>query len=324
MTIRRNRTRGFTLVELLVVIAIIAVLIGLLLPAVQKIREAAARAKCQNNLKQIGLGLQTHHDTYNALPPAFLWTDQNFPGGGGSPPPPRIDRPPPPAYTDPNWPGWGWAAHILPFVEQAPLHAQIDFTAPAVGVLGHVARGTPVALYVCPSDTHAGEHHFTTADGMKVAAAYTNSYAACWGALGMMSAEPQNGNGLFFRNSKVNIARDIGDGTSNTLAVGERPASFARAPWLGALDVAAIITTPGAPVYRSAAYPSAVMPTARVGNKTLNDPWCEPDDFFTPHTGVMNAVYADGSVRTVKIGVDPAVFQAVATRAGGETLPLPE
>ncbi|HUR54966.1 MAG TPA: H-X9-DG-CTERM domain-containing protein, partial [Gemmataceae bacterium] len=67
-----------------------------------------------------------------------------------------------------------------------------------------------------------------------------------------------------------------------------------------------------------------IMPTARVGNKTLNDPWSEPDDFFTPHSGVMNALYGDGSVRTVRVGVDPVVFQAAATRAGGETLPLPE
>jgi prepilin-type processing-associated H-X9-DG protein len=163
-----------------------------------------------------------------------------------------------------------------------------------------------------------------TAAGRKVANASTNSYAACWGALGLMSAEPQNGNGLFYRNSKTNLSREVIDGTSNTLAIAERPGMFAQAPWVGVIDTGAVVTTPDAPVYRSAVYPATVMVTARVGNKSLNDPWSEPDDFFTPHTGVMNALYADGSVRAVSIGVDPVVFQAVATRAGGETLPLPE
>ena len=321
----RVRARGFTLVELLVVIAIIAVLIGLLLPAVQKMRETAWRVKCQNNLKQIGLALHMHHETHGGLPPSYTWVDQKLDGGGGPPPPPelkpRIDRPPPPAYLDPNWPGWGWAAHILPFIEQGNLHAETDFTGPTVGVLGEKARRTAMPLYTCPSDDGVGETMFQTMLGVQVAVANTNSYAACWGALGLMSAEPEKGNGLFYRNSKVNFTRDVPDGTSNTLAVGERPASYAKAPWVGVLDAAALFTTPGAPVYRSAMYPGHVFVTARVGNKTLNDPWSEPDDFFTPHPGTMNAVFADGSVRTIKMGIDPVVFQATATRAGGETLP---
>src|SRR3954465_246099 len=104
---RFRRFRGFTLIELLVVIAIIAVLIGLLLPAVQKVREAAARIKCSNNLKQVGLALHAYHDVQGWLPPGCV--SDHAPAGNDT------------------GPGWGWAAFLLPHVEQANLHRTIRF-----------------------------------------------------------------------------------------------------------------------------------------------------------------------------------------------------
>src|SRR5881227_990333 len=105
-----RRSSGFTLIELLVVIAIIAVLIGLLLPAVQKVREAAARANCTNNLKQIGIGLHNYHDTAKAFPPGYA---SNFDSAGND-----------------TGPGWGWASFLVPQMEQAALYGTIQFSQP--------------------------------------------------------------------------------------------------------------------------------------------------------------------------------------------------
>src|SRR5438105_11593956 len=131
-----NQRRGFTLIELLVVIAILSILIALLVPAVQKVREAASLAECKNNLKQIGLALHSYHDINKVFPSGY------------------VDRNLDPASTPDNdlGPGWGWASFLLPYLEQDGVYKQIDFNV-GVAVGSNVAVcQLPLAIFQCPSD----------------------------------------------------------------------------------------------------------------------------------------------------------------------------
>jgi prepilin-type N-terminal cleavage/methylation domain-containing protein len=314
--IDRTRRQAFTLIELLVVIAIIAVLIGLLLPAVQRVREAAARLSCQNNLKQITLALHNYHDGNLRFPPGFTYTPTTI-----APPGPEVQRfdwPPPTVFNQRFWPGWGWMAFILPQMEQDALAQQIDFSKPTVGVNAAAIRTHELKAYRCPSDRMTGVYDVTNLAGQTVSTAASTSYSGSFGSLGNMTLGTQTGNGMFFANSGVNF-NDIPDGTSQTLLVGERASLFARTPWVGIIDQGTVVTTPNAPVYRSLILPPPVMPLARIGHRQLHDPWSEPNDFFSPHQGIVYFGYSDGSVHGLRTSLHQHVLQSLATRNGGET-----
>src|SRR5437899_12280388 len=176
----RSRS-GFTLIELLVVIAIIAILLALLVPAVQKVRDAAARVQCQNNLKQIGLACQAYHDSRKCFPPGYLATA---------------------AYPD-TTPGWGWAAFILPYIEQGPLYNQIDFTQP---LQSSAAIQTTIPLYLCPSDpVPQAPFPITDATLGTICLAAPSSYAATVGD-DSSDADGPSGNGIFDPHSATRTA----------------------------------------------------------------------------------------------------------------------
>lgn len=315
----RRCCRAFTLIELLVVIAIIGVLIGLLLPAVQKIREAANQAQCKNNLKQIGLALQMYNDTMGSFPSGYIFGGRPGTSPSEYTPEKKLDRghgfPP-----QPNSPGWGWAALILPFVEHNNLSDEIDYKLPVESPTEMPQRTTRVKLYECPTDISTGLFTVRTPNKDSVLAdAWTNSYAACYGFGGILGYQPEYGTGMFYRNSQIKV-RDIPDGLSNTMAVGERAALFTKTPWAGVMTGGTARTTPGAPVYTSIIEPAPCMVLARIGRKSLNSPYSEPYDFFSAHPEAIHFVFADGSVHPMRPSTSQAILEGLATVGGQEVI----
>src|SRR5436309_5654296 len=196
----RRLPPGFTLIELLVVIAIIAILIGLLVPAVQKVREAAARASCQNNLKQIGLAVHNYESNYKRFPPAGVY---------------------PAAATASD--AWSVHAVILPFIEQANLYQQVNFSL-AANVQDAVTRQR-IAIYVCPSEVNDKMKEATSTTGAGAINRWPTTYGANVGT--WMVWNPNTGSGgdgaIPFTSSPRGGVTHAGitDGTSNTIAFAE-------------------------------------------------------------------------------------------------------
>jgi prepilin-type N-terminal cleavage/methylation domain-containing protein/prepilin-type processing-associated H-X9-DG protein len=296
---RRTRA-GFTLIELLVVIAIIALLIGLLLPAVQKVRGTAARAQCANHLKQVGLALHGYHDANRQFPPGYA--------SGVNP-----------SNGDDTGPGWGWAAFLLPHVEQPPLFAQINVTQPITAPAHAAARTTPVAVYKCPADQYPATAPVgvLSSSGPMTTAFCDVALSSYPGVFGV--AEPGvDGEGLFFRGSTVKIA-DVTDGTSTTLAVGERAAKIGPTTWVGVVPGAGHTGPPGEPTYGQVEV-AATWVLGHTGDATEGPAFPnEPNHFGSLHPGGgANFVFADGHVRFLGRSVSYAVYKALSTRAGGE------
>ncbi len=320
----RDSRGGFTLIELLVVIALIAVLIALLLPAVQSAREAARRAQCVNNLKQMGLALHNYHDAVSVLPPGYVAASRFIDG-----------------ETDVA-PGWSWAAAILPQLDQAPLYASINVWLPVQFPANTTATMTLLNVHLCPSDQLLGGT-FPVSDGFGGVAATVapSSYAACTGndaadvALGLNN--DGLGNGLFFRDSAIRMAA-ITDGTSQTVMIMERAWGCSEGTWTGAIAGGLIVRGPlnPCPISGLATYlaPCLVLVHCHLLN-TNSDYDAGLDDPSSFHPGGANVLFADGSVHFVKnilsdagVSADGStrytpsslIFQALGTRSGGEVV----
>ncbi len=296
----RRDDRGFTLIELLVVIAIIAVLVALLLPAVQSAREAARRAGCVNNLKQIGLALHNYHQAHDTFAVGYVaWTD-----------------------ADPNVtsPGWGWASAILPTLEQSQLYSAGNFALPIEHPANSTVVHTPLAVYTCPTDRFTGRFTLTDANNNPVTDAQTNSYAGNFGRDVNIAKTPDAGNGVFVRNRSFGV-RDITDGTSQTILVGERGAVLTRTPWPGNINGGICRITPGSPSQSTRTKTAPVETLARgdTGNGTgSTDLFFDPDDYFSPHSAGINFLMADGHVLFIKSSIGFAAYGGLCSRNGGE------
>jgi prepilin-type N-terminal cleavage/methylation domain-containing protein len=304
---------AFTLIELLVVVAIVAVLVGLLLPAVQKVREAAARARCQNNLKQLALAAHNHHATLGRLPP-----------GRGAPAPAIFSA----------------HAFLLPFVEQDNLRNLIDFASPPVsytapgvaydGTRNYPAASTPVPIFVCPSDPEAGRVPGSNFAGTNYPA--NTGSAANDGALA-------TADGAFGLGAGVRLT-DVADGTSTTAMFAERPLgggpddprrAFAELPGSTAPTAAACASAPGpwngergakwiVGNYGNTLYNHADGPNPAVRDCTNMTQQKGRMAARSNHPGGVAVAFCDGGVRFVRDGVNSGAWSAMGTRAGGEVV----
>jgi prepilin-type N-terminal cleavage/methylation domain-containing protein/prepilin-type processing-associated H-X9-DG protein len=299
---------GFTLIELLVVIAIIAVLIGLLLPAVQKVRESAARVACQNNLKQIGLALHNYHDVAQSFPPGCSAAHVS-------------------EWGTTDAPGWGWAAYLLPQVEQQNLYGTIHFNLSIADPNNESSRLTPLRVFLCPADsppqtfTVAEEGSSDGVPGSPICNVASSNY------LGMSCSEDvedssfaNDWDGVLYPNSRVRLL-DITDGTSHTFAVSERSCRHGQATWTGAVPRAAVYSIP--PMPDEEADDNIALTLAYVGEATkpgeVGGAWASA--YHTSSHGIgANFLFCDGHVKFLTASIEFAAFKALATRASGEVI----
>jgi type II secretory pathway pseudopilin PulG len=285
-----------TLIELLVVIAIVAVLIGLLLPAVQQAREAARRTACKNNLRQIAIALHNYHDVHGTFPPGYIQDDLNDPY----------------QHT-----GFGWGTMLLPFVEQSTLYQTLNFESPTL---------PKVALtgWQCPSDPRieglaAWNNSAWGISGVPpkmrlrdnfVGFAAKASYVGNYGS-NPLSSQP--GDGILFGNSSVRL-RDMMDGSSATFAAGERSMETGPAVWAGVHynQVTAFSGTTTAETddgHFVLASTGAALPVAPDGH-----------GFDSAHVGGLHMLIGDGSVRFVGENIDATTWNNLGNRSDGSVL----
>jgi prepilin-type processing-associated H-X9-DG protein/prepilin-type N-terminal cleavage/methylation domain-containing protein len=302
----RYRRSALTLVELLVVIAIIAVLIGLLLPAVQKVREAANRMQCSSNLKNIGLALHEHHDTYGMFPPGWAGAPFTVPQG-------RIIQG-----------GHGTFPFLLPFIEQEALARVYRWDKRAQGPENQPVATQPLKIFQCPS---------AESDRWVTAAEDPGNYSyggrgACGDYAGVREIDTRlvdfglvdpaaNYKGVLSDNYLARFA-DVTDGASQTLLVTEcagRPKLWRAGRPISGGYVSGGVWVSGTLMFGQG---STHDGATKLGPCAIN---CTNDkEVYSFHPGGANAVFADGSVHFLNAGLSMRVFARLVTRAGGEVV----
>lgn len=340
--------RAFTLIELLVVTAIIGVLVGLLLPAVQKVREAANRLRCQNNLKQIGLALHNYESANGTFPPAYVRTSGRQTGTAYGI-----------RYPDDNWnglTGWGWGALLLPYLEQDNLYRSLRLDLPCWAPENAVLVKTKVPVFLCPSATGGSDgfavefdsgdlkhgkpfspeirfahSHYVTNAGVHQPWGRTTAYAFDFDVPEPIPANnnvPASTDGPFYRDSKTRVA-DVSDGLSQTVFVGEHSSVLSHKTWVGVVPGAATCPRLDLHPWPSDCNGGGCLVGVHSGPDTHdhpqviihapNNPFGHTDEMWSEHPGPgCNVLFGDGSVRFVSAFVNPFTWVALSTRNKGE------
>jgi prepilin-type N-terminal cleavage/methylation domain-containing protein len=336
---------GFTLIELLVAIAIIGTLIGLLLPAVQKVRETANRARCSNNLKQLGLALHHYEGVHKVFPPAYVRTSGRQSGTAYGI-----------SYPDDNWngsPGWAWGTLTLPYVEQDALYKGLRLDLPCWAPENTALVRTRLPVFLCPSatggdggfaveyDSGDGRHgtpfspmivfahaHYVVNAGVNQPWGRSTAYAYDFTVPEPIGALSHVINGPFYRDSRTR-ATDVTDGLSNTVFLGEHSSVLSHKTWVGVVPGSA-----SCPRLDLRPWPSDCNsggnlvgvhsgPDVRDHPQVIihapNNPFGHTDEMYSQHSPEgCNVMLGDGSVRFIGAFTHPNTWVALSTMNQGD------
>lgn len=337
---------GFTLIELLVVIAIIGVLVALLLPAVQRAREAARRTGCMSNLRQIAVAMHNYHDAHGVLPPAYVGS----PRASGS-----IEGVTFPDNNRNGPSGFAWGMMLLPFLDQGPAYERFDPKQACWAEVNAEGARQKIAVFLCPSSTggsdgfavqkgdyksgdptlsttpYAPEHFFAHAHYVTNAGRLEPWGSDRWNNYGMdLSLPNATGHridGPFYRNSKMRM-KDVSDGLAQTVFIGEHSSIVSDKTWVGVIPGAATCPKPrfwfsdcnaaGALVSAHSGPDPADLPDVII--HAPNNPFCHTCGMYSEHVSGGHVMFGDGAVRFMQEAIDPFTWSALSTARGNDLI----